>query len=371
MSPLPEIPLENLHIEYITGLKDFIQPVLFPFKTNWKNQRILYVGEKEAMFHLLESQFPGAVVQRLDFDTIITHRQQESGTFDYIAAAGIKSADGNADICRLLKRLISLLKPGGVIAGGVYGYAGYYGLDMLGTIVKHFSAGIKDIAGKNFTRMKRIIGSVIDQLPKNHPAYHRKTFMERLDRGDKSTITELVNISPGKIFTVSRLLECIEQNGGRFIDWVVPGFYHPARYVEKKEVVEKLEKLKEPQRWQVAELVNASPPEHYFFLGREDHQPVKIAWDPGDLYLWRPQRLPLYQWENLKEHNGCTLRPIKECEGIGSIELQSWEAQLCLAASAAANLDQLLVKIKKPSTEIMGFLKRAVNMRILALLPPG
>jgi hypothetical protein len=369
MSPLKEVPLENLDMEYITALKDFVQPVLFPFKTNWKDQQILYVGEKETIFHLLESQFPEAVVQKLDIDTVISHRQQKSGTFDYIAAVGIKSAA--VDTCRLLNRLISLLKPGGVIAGGVYGYAGYYGLDMLGTIVKHFAADIKNIEGKNISKMKRIVSSVIDQLPKTHPAYHRKTFMERLGRGDKPTIKELVNISPGKIFTVSRLLECIEQNGGRFIDWVVPKFYDPAQYVDKKEVTAKLEKLKEPQRWQVAELVNASPPEHYFFLGREDYQPVKIAWNSGDVYLWRPQRLPLYQWENLKEPNGCTLKPIKECEGIDSIRLQSWEAQLCSAASGTANLNQLLVEIKIPHPQVIKFLKRADNMRLLAVLPPG
>ncbi|MGD2085218.1 MAG: hypothetical protein PVH61_03445 [Candidatus Aminicenantes bacterium] len=372
MSPLPEIPLENLNIEHLTVLKDFIQPVLFPFKTTWKDQRILYVGENEKTLHLLESQFPKAAVQKLDIDTVISHRKEEFGLFEYIAAAEIKSAAVDVDICRLLNRLISLLKPGGVIAGGVYGYAGYYGLEMLGTIVKQFSTDIKNIDGKNFAKMKRMISSVIDQLPKNHPVYHRKTFIERLSRGDKAAIRELVNISPGKIFSVSGLLEYIEQNGGRFIDWVVPKFYDPAQYVDKKEVAEKLEKLKEPQRWQVAELVNASPPEHYFFLGREDYQPVQIAWNSSDLYLWRPQRLPLYQWENLKKtEDGLTINPIKECESIGAIQLQSWEAQLCLAASDTTNLDQLLVNIKKSSAEVMGFLKRANNMRILALLPPG
>ena len=372
MSPLPEIPLENLNIEHITGLKDFVQPVLFPFKTNWEDRRILYVGENEETLHLLESQFPGAVVQQLDIDALISDHQQQSEAFDYVVASGIKSAAVDVDICRLLNRLISLLKPGGVIAGGVYGYAGYYGLEMLGTIVKHFASDIKNIDGKNFTKMEKIIGSVIHQLPKNHPAYHRKTFMERLGRGDKPTIKELVNISPGKIFTVSGLLECIEQNGGRFIDWVVPNFYDPARYVDKKEAAAKLENLKEPRRWQVAELVNASPPEHYFFLGREDYQPVKIVWNSGDLYLWRPQRLPLYQWENITNASvdKLTLNPTKECEGIGAVELQPWEAQLCLAASGTPNLDQLLVNIKKSSSEVMKFLKRANNMRLLSLLPP-
>ena len=76
MSPLPEIPLENLNIEHITGLKDFVQPVLFPFKNNWEEQRILYVGENEKIFHLLESQFTDAAVQRLDIDTVISGWQQ-------------------------------------------------------------------------------------------------------------------------------------------------------------------------------------------------------------------------------------------------------------------------------------------------------
>jgi hypothetical protein len=370
MSPLKEVPLENLDMEYITALKDFVHPVLFPFKPNWKDQRILYVGENEKILHLLESQFPEAVVQRLDIDAVISDPQQESGAFDYIAAAGIKSAAVN--IHQLLGRLISLLKPGGMIACGVYGYAGYYGLNMLSTIVKHFAADIKNINGKNFTKMKKIISSVINQLPKNHPAYHRKIFMERLGRGDKATIGELVNISPGKIFTVSRLLECIEQNGGRFIDWVVPKFYDPAQYVDKKEVAEKLEKLEEPHCWKAAEMVNASPPAHYFFLGREDYQPAKIAWNSGDLYLWRPKRLPLYQWENLEETgDDVPINPIKQCEGIDSIELQSWEAQLCLAASGTANLNQLLADLKIPHPGVINLLKRATEMRLLAVMPPG
>ncbi|UCH94326.1 MAG: hypothetical protein JSV88_29215 [Candidatus Aminicenantes bacterium] len=370
MSPLKEVPLENLDMEYITALKDFVHPVLFPFKKNWKDQRILYVGENEEILHLMESQFPEAVVQRLAIDSLISEdHKQGPGAFDYIAAAGLKSAA--PDICPLLSRLISLLKPGGVIASGVYGYAGYYGLDMLGTIVKHFAADIKNIHGKNFPKIKRITASVIHQLPKNHPAFHRKAFMERLSKGEPAALKELVNISTDKIFTVSRLLECIEQCGGQFIDWVIPKFYDPAQYVEKKEVAEKLEKLKEPQRWQVAELVNASPPDHYFFLGREDHQPVKIAWDSGDIYLWRPKRLPLFQWEDPEDSNGCTLRPIKECESIGSIELQSWQAQLCLAASGTTNLNQLLVDIKIPHSGVGNFLRHAVNMRLLAVLPPG
>lgn len=373
MSPLAEIPLENLNIEFITGLRDFVQPVLFPFKTNWEDQQILYVGENEETFHLLESQFQEAVVQGLDIDALISDHQQMTEAFDYIVALGIKSAAVDVDICRLLNRLLSLLKPGAIIACGVYGYAGYYGLDMLGTIVKHFSADIKNIDGKNFAKMKKIISAVIQQLPENHPVYHRKTFMERLGRGDKPTIKELLNISSGKIFTVSRLLECIKENGGRFIDWVVPKFYDPTQYVDKKEVAAKLEKLKEPQRWQVAELVNASPPEHYFFLGRENHQPVKIAWNSGDLYLWRPQRLPLYQWEEIKDANvdKVRLNPIKAGNGIGTMELQSWEAQLCLAASGTANLNQLLVEIKIPHPEVIKFLKRATATRLLSVLPPG
>lgn len=372
MSPLQEIPLENVNIEYITLLKEFVHPILFPFDIPWKDQRILYAGENEKMFRLLQDQFSDSQVQRVAIENIISGRHQlEPGSFIYIAAAGIKFSAVN--IGHIYKRLISLLKPGGIIAGGVYGYAGYYGLDMVSTIIKHFSADIENSPeNKNIARIKKITEAVIDQLPENHPAYHRKTFMERLSRGDHSALKELVNISSEKIFSVSRLLDCIEQWGGKFIDWVVPAFYNPVEYMEKKEVVETLEKLKPPGIWQVSELVNASPPEHSFFLGRKDHQPIKIQWDSNDLYLWRPKRLPLYQWKNVNatDANGCSIKPIKECEGIGSKELKSWEAHLCRAASGTVNLNQLLADLKIPQSQVINFLKRALEMRLLALLPP-
>ncbi len=372
MSPLKEIPLENLDLEPVTLWKDFVQPLFFPYQTAWKGQRILYVGEPGKGKPILEKQFPGAEVQEKETgDFISTGCSREPETFDYIAAAGIKNAAG--DMGRELSRLISLLKPGGIMAACVYGYAGYYGLEMLASIIKHISSDIENIsAGKNLAKLKRITAAVLEQLPKDHPAYHRKAFMERLGRGEPSALGELVNLSADKIFTVSRLMESIEQGGGRFLDWVIPGFYDPARYVEEPEVAGRLGKLREPQRWEVAEMVNAAPPVHYFFLGRKDNQPVNVARESNDLYLWRPVCLPLYQWESLSKtaSGGEILNPVQECEGIGGVELRSWEVELSRASTGTMNLDRLSVRVKKSAEEVRGFLKRAVEGRLLALLPP-
>jgi len=358
----------NIDIEYITALKGFIHPVLFPFKSTWKNQRILYIGGVGEVLPILEQQFPEAAVTRLDVESVLTG-ENHIGTFDYIAASGLKS--GIYDIPGLLIKLLSLLKPGGIISAGVYGYAGYYGLEMLSTIIKNFTKDIKDISDKkNFAGLIRVGKAVIGQLPSNHPAFQREALMERLKKGDKKAFIELLNLSNDKIFTVSQLLECIDGSGGKLVDWVFPKFYDPARYIKKGETAEKLAALPEPQRWKAAELIDASPAEHYFFLGNKDYQLAKAAWDPNDLYLWKPVRLPLYRWEDSKDPDtdGCTLQLIVQAEGIDSMELQSWQMQLCLSASGAATVDQLL---RKKPPRVIEFLKQAVESRLLALLPPS
>ena len=365
--------MNELNLEDLIYRHDFIQPLFFPCKTTWEEQHLLYVGESvgDKGFQVLGREFPGARVHFLESGDAAVN-ENSTGSYDYIAAVGLKSTPH--DLGQVLTRLISLLKPDGVMAAAVYGYTGYHGLNMLSTLIKKFARDLSDpLASKNIAKIRKVAGAIIGQLPGNHPARRRRDFLERLEKGDKKTLGELFNLSPGNIFTVSRLLECVEQGRGRLIDWVLPHCYDPSLYVKEKEVVGKLEGLEGPKRWITAELVNAWPPEHYFFLGTRDYQPPKIAWDSGDLFLWRPKRLPLYQWENLNKTNspGGILTPVKECRGIDAIELQSWQARLCLAASGSIALDRLLADIKKPHPEVIDFLQRALSMRLLALLPPG
>jgi len=164
---------------------------------------------------------------------------------------------------------------------------------------KTFSADIKDSGGKNFARMKKIIGSV-PAMPGNHPAYHREIFMERLGRGEKTAIKELVNISPGKIFHCITLLECIEQNAAG-LSMGGPGFYDLLNMCKKKKLRENWEKLKNPVLASGRNWLMPSPPEHYFFPGKR--RPInreKYHGTQVDLYLWRPQRFTLYRGKTLK-----------------------------------------------------------------------
>lgn len=375
----------KMDIEHIAALRGFIHPVLFPFKTSWKDQRILYIGGVGEVLHFLERQFPEAAVTQLDVEAVISG-ENHLQTFDYIAAPGLKSA--LHDIPRRLAALLSLLKPGGVISAAVYGYAGYYGLEMLSRIIKNLTKDIKDIFdNKNFAGLFRVGKAVITQLPSNHPAFQREASMGKLEKGDKKAFKELLNLSGDKIFTVSRLLECIDRSGGRLVDWVLPELYDPAQVAGNSEIAEKLAALPEPRRWKAAELINARPAEHYFFLAKKDDPPVKIAWDSNDLYLWKPVRLPLYRWKDIKGFDSGSftghLRPLTKVEGIGSgsLELQEWEAQLCLSASGAFTLNRLLSEkrlngkdnllLKRSHPRVIEFLKRAVEGRLLALLPPS
>ncbi|MCP5046488.1 MAG: hypothetical protein GY940_04900, partial [bacterium] len=203
------------------------------------------MGSDNTSRQRLQEQFPGTFVRQLDTGTDLAAAGEGDGeTFDYIMAAGLTFSQ--YDVAQLFIKLLSLLKPGGVIAAAVYGYAGYYGLNMLGAIVKKFAAGmnLKNSPGnKDFAKVRRIVKAVIQQLPSNHPAFKRKEFIEDLKSGDKKVLTQLLGLSDNKIFTVSQLLECIETIDGRFMDWVIPKFYDPAQYIETGEITGKLTTL--------------------------------------------------------------------------------------------------------------------------------
>jgi hypothetical protein len=234
---------DDLKFDHDLILRDIAHPRFFPSKPHIEDLKVLHTGMDEKFL-------PG-----IDNNT---------ETYDYISVGLIP---GGIDFQTLLKKLLSLLKPGGKIAAGVYGYAGYYGLNMLNTIIKNLSPDIDDIPGeKNFQKILKLIRSVIDQLPPNHPCRERKGFMERLKAGDKNTLTRLIQLSQENIFTVTQLLEVIEKAGGCFRDWVFPALYDPGQYIEDKEITEKIASLPLPQRCAAAELIDAWPPEHYFFV---------------------------------------------------------------------------------------------------------
>jgi hypothetical protein len=264
---------ENLIVEHVVALKDVVNSVLFLSQTTWKDKHILNIGEGEKIMSVLEEQFPEAVVQQGDIDAVLADGFSAE-PWDYIVAVGLKSV--NSDFHQWMTRLLSFLKPGGAIAAAVYGYTGYYGLEMLSTIIKNFSADIDDIFHqKNFARVMKVAKAVVAQLPANHPARKHKTFMERLEKGERNAFRQLIYISTDKIYTVSRLLEAINICGGRLVDWVFPELYCPARYVQDTSIAEKLKALPEPQCWQVAELVGAWPPEHYFFVRKKETRSIK------------------------------------------------------------------------------------------------
>jgi len=373
MSSLTQIPFEDLEIANITVLKDFIQPLLFPYRGDWKEARFLYVGEENREYEALQEQFPeSAVVRKVAGQILAPAEEHTADGYEYIHAAGIGKT--GVDIPSILTTLVSLLKPGGAAACGVNGYAGYYGLSMLGTIIKHMAADMEDLENpKNFAKLKRLTQTVIQRLPSNHPAFHRRGFMERLQKGEQTAIRELTAFTPQNIFTVKQLMQRLQKMGGSFMGWVIPSLYNPTRYVEKENTKDQLNAFHEPESWEIAEMVNGTPPEHYFFMGKGDIQPFKMNWESHDIYLWRPRRFPLYIWDQLDglTANGGELEPIKAIHSLGPFQLKSWQAGLCQEATGKESLNDLSAKIKKPAQEMISFLKEAVERRLLTMLPPG
>jgi hypothetical protein len=201
---------------------------------------ILEVSGRDDLFELLEKEFPEAEVT-----------QDQDGAFDYIVASGLKYLPDDSHIDQRFRELIGRLRPGGVISVRLCGFCGYYGPVMAGAVIRMFSRG------KPAAETAAIAQAVMAELPSSHPLFEFKG----------EALEELPELSASidhvdKLFTVSKLLAAVSRWGGEFLQWVSPRLYSPLPSVEP------LNTLPEPRCSIAAELVNASPPEHYFLVGK-------------------------------------------------------------------------------------------------------
>lgn len=251
------------HPEQLTCRKDFVETVIPGI--NQEGSRILEISGRVDLFSLLKKEFPEADVEQLDIEARLTEnagiKSDEIEPFDYITAAGLKYV--RCDSHRLFRQLLDLLKPGGVISAVCLGFSGYYGVAMLASVISKLTRG------KDLKEIIPIAKAVIAQLPPTHPAFEQETFMERLKACDEEAFKELLTLSEDKLYTVSRLLEFIPQWGGKFMGWAFPRLYDPSQEIDDPEIIQQLNDLPEPRRSVSAELVNASPPEHYFLYCRQ------------------------------------------------------------------------------------------------------
>lgn len=250
--------------ERLTCRRDFVETIIPGIIR--EDSRLLEISGREDLYALLKKEFPDTEVEQLDIKNLLTEntvkKPVEIESFDYIAAAGIKYV--RCDSFRLFRELLNLLKPGGVISAVVLGFSGYHGLAMLSSIIQKLTWG------RDLKETISIAEAVIAQLPPTHPAFEQETFMERIKARDEKAFKELLTISEDKIYTVSRLMESIPQWGGKFIGWVFPRLYDPSQQMQMDnygtEIIHHLSALPEPRRSITTELVNASPPEHYFYF---------------------------------------------------------------------------------------------------------
>lgn len=239
--------MKNPNLETLTCLREFMLPVLSRRRPTLSiPKRIGEVSGRKNLFVLLEKEFPEAEVTQYQDGKI-----GEKETFDYIVASGLKYLPDDSFTDKRFRELIARLKPGGVISVRLCGFSGYYGLVMLGTVIRTFSKG------KPAVETAEIAEAVTAELPPSHPAFEFK----------REALAELPELSASidhvdKLFTVSKLLAAVSRWGGDFIQWVSPQLYSPLREMGR------LNTLPEPRRSITAEWVNASPPEHYFLVGK-------------------------------------------------------------------------------------------------------
>lgn len=253
--------MNNKLLEENLCLEEFVVDALFPggmpggIKEGF---RILEAAGRDDLFKLLQKEFPAAVVEQRKQGQPVAE-----GVFDYITAAGIKYLACTEETHRLFRELTAGLKPGGIISTRVCGFSGYYGLVMLGAVIRRLSRG------KNPAETLKIAEAVTREIPTTHPAFDSG----QLNPREKTTLKELLEISAAvphldNLFTVSKLLDTIPRWGGRFTRWAFPRQYDPGSTFESGDPIisRRLNTLPEPGRSAVTELITAFPPEHYFLM---------------------------------------------------------------------------------------------------------
>lgn len=252
--------MNDIKPEQLLCRRDFVTAEVFPSKDCSKDFSILEAGGRADLFALLKNEFPHARVEQLPEPKIEEFKGEK---FDYIAAAGFKYILCDSKSETRFPQLLAMLKPGGVISAAVCGFSGYYGLVMLGSIVKTLSRD------KNVKEGVKIAEAVLNELPSTHPVFEtgQEDFLQRLKSSDETAFEDLMTLTGSfphidGLFSVSTLFEAIPRWGGQFIRWVVPAAYSPPSTLEK------ISNLPEPRRSITAELVTASPPDHYFLLGK-------------------------------------------------------------------------------------------------------
>lgn len=251
--------MNQLNADRFVCRKDFITGTLFPSISRPQDFQILEAGGRDDLFCLLKQEFHETGIEQN------IRQEKETGEnmkFDYIIAVGMKYIPCGNETENPFPHLLKRLKPGGVIAGAVCGFSGYYGLLMLGSIIEAITKN------KTINQCLQITRNVIDQLPTNHPFFEssREDVVQLLKAGDESAFNELMLFTRSikhidRLFTVSKLFDAIPEWGGRFYRWVFPGNYSPANISG-----DIFRDLPEQRQAIVSECISAGPAEHYFLL---------------------------------------------------------------------------------------------------------
>lgn len=220
---------------------------------SWSKPDILVIGEntqnkQNKIVEQFREQIPGASIKEWQIAQLFTSSKQETQClFHCIYIEPEIGMKYGAAILQELSRWLSLLQPCGLFCSAVYGYVGYYGLVMLHDLCEPFLS-------RDFS--PSVMRALVSNLSPQHPAFFQKEFMAQLLKGDMATMQRLLTISQANVFSVSRLLSIISQQGGVFLDWLFPGFYQ----------FELGFTLPVPEKWEVAELLQVVPLEHRFIV---------------------------------------------------------------------------------------------------------
>lgn len=349
--------------EHLFYDRELVRYLLFPGQTGWQGKKILVIGGRENRTAHIRGPFPGAGVVETDMVDVWSWKGTGPGPFDYIAGARLGSEV--SEPAALLKKLLGMLTPQGVVSASVWGYTGYFAALMVKRLVALLAG--EEERESQIESLRRLLKA----LPAAHPLRLPRDLWERLTGEDRPALEEVLTLAAEKIFTVEELLTFIAGCGGRLLDWLIPGWYDPSYLTGSAELHDKFNMLPGPTRWMVSEMAGSFPPVHHFFLVRAEKTADRTSpdpWQSPDILDWKVIRLPLYRWRDLvpADDGGGVLPPLEAYPFLNPLTLGKRETEWCRSADGSASLGKL-VGTTRPVGET---LKRLVDWRAVALLPP-
>lgn len=365
--PYPPPDRPGRHVALL-GFLDYVRYVFWPGRPDFQGVRVLDAGcgTGEAVAQIA-AWYPEIAVTGIDLSATslqaararadrmgvgdnLTLRQlpiEEVGAlgqqFDYIISAGV--IHHLADPAAGLAALASVLAPTGGIALMLYATYGRHSVYLMQNLLRRLVGGADLGEQAAFARV------LLKNLPETNP-FDPNRWADLDWAGDAGLVDLLLHVQD-RPYTVPDIYELVAAAGLRLERFYCPRVYEPATYCPDPRLQQHFATLPAPERAAVAELLHGDMSKHMVFLTHPTYQPLRLEATGTLLLALRPQRSPLFKWNQVERKQTrrgkqrverIVLTEVSHASTVRVFEFEAWYGPLfaaCDGVRTASDIFQL------------------------------